>query len=195
MEERKLTEKESLELISQMIQNSRKNVDYAAGNPALLWGYVTVITSLLVYGSWQLTHSHLVMWLWFLIPIAGGIGMFIASRNKPKLVKTHLDKVLNAVWTVLGCSCMLLMLPAYLLPGGFPIMFAIALLVSQAITITGWVVSYKPYMIGGIIGIALSFLCLMVKGVDQCLIFAVIFIIAEIIPGHMLNNEMKRKKG
>ncbi len=194
MEERKLTEKESLELISQMIQNSRKNFDYNAGNPMLLWGYVTVITSLLVYAGLKLTNDYQAMWLWFLIPIVGGLGMYWVLRKKPKTVKTHLDKVMNAVWTVLGCSCMLLMLPAYLQDGKFPIMFVIALMIGQAVTITGWIVNYKPYIFGGIAGILLSSLCLIVKGPELCLIFAGIFVISEVIPGHMLYNEMKKPK-
>ena len=40
MEDRKLNEKESLELITQMIQNTRRNLDAGGGNMFLLWGYV-----------------------------------------------------------------------------------------------------------------------------------------------------------
>ena len=40
MEDRKLNEKESLELITQMIRNTRRNLDAGCGNMFLLWGYV-----------------------------------------------------------------------------------------------------------------------------------------------------------
>ncbi len=40
MEDRKLNEKESLELITQMIRNTRRNLDAGSGNMFLLWGYV-----------------------------------------------------------------------------------------------------------------------------------------------------------
>ena len=56
MEERKLNEKESLELIAQMIQNTKNRMETNCGMPFLLWGYTTVFTSLLV---WLLvTHTH-----------------------------------------------------------------------------------------------------------------------------------------
>ena len=49
MEERKLNEKESLELITRMIQNTKDRMAENSGTPFLLWGYVTVIISLLVW--------------------------------------------------------------------------------------------------------------------------------------------------
>ena len=48
MEERKLNEKESLELIAQMIQNSKKNLQVGRGNQFILWGWLGAITSLAV---------------------------------------------------------------------------------------------------------------------------------------------------
>ena len=51
MEDKKLNEQESLELIARMIRNSKRNVRENAGGPALIWGYATVLTSLLVYTS------------------------------------------------------------------------------------------------------------------------------------------------
>ena len=48
MEDRKLNEKESLELITQMIRNTRRNLDAGSGNMFLLWGYVCVLLTLVV---------------------------------------------------------------------------------------------------------------------------------------------------
>lgn len=41
MEERKLNEKESLELIAQMIQNTKNRLETNCGMPFLFWGYTT----------------------------------------------------------------------------------------------------------------------------------------------------------
>lgn len=51
MEDRKITEQESFELISQMIQNTRRNLDAGSGNIFLLWGYIGTIATLVVYGG------------------------------------------------------------------------------------------------------------------------------------------------
>ena len=49
MEEKKLSEQESLELISQMIRSTRKNMEVGSGNQFLYWGYFTAALSVLLY--------------------------------------------------------------------------------------------------------------------------------------------------
>lgn len=51
MEERKLNEKESLELIAQMIQNTKNRLETNCGMPFLFWGYTTLFVSLLIWVS------------------------------------------------------------------------------------------------------------------------------------------------
>ena len=51
MEDKKLNEKESLELITQMIQNTRRNLDTGSGNMFLVWGYVSVLVTLTVLAN------------------------------------------------------------------------------------------------------------------------------------------------
>ena len=49
MEEKKLSEQESLELISQMIRSTRKNMEVGSGNLFLYWGYFTAALSVLLF--------------------------------------------------------------------------------------------------------------------------------------------------
>ena len=53
MEDRQLNEKESLELIAQMIRNTQHGLEKGKGIPFLIWGYVTITVSLAV---WYLFH-------------------------------------------------------------------------------------------------------------------------------------------
>lgn len=53
MDNKKLNEQESLELITQMIQNTKFKMVKNAGTPFLVWGYMTVVTSLLVWYSFE----------------------------------------------------------------------------------------------------------------------------------------------
>ena len=71
MEERKLNEKESLELIAQMIQNTKNRMETNCGMPFLLWGYTTVFTSLLVWLLVTYTQNNNWQYLWFMLPIIG----------------------------------------------------------------------------------------------------------------------------
>ena len=49
MEDKVLTEKESLDLISQMIRNTRSRLEDNSGIPFLIWGYTTVIVAVIVW--------------------------------------------------------------------------------------------------------------------------------------------------
>lgn len=195
MENRKLKEQESLELIAQMIRDSRKSVEYKAGTFSLIWGYTTVLISLLVYSGWMLMHHSAIFWLWFLIPVGGCVATWLFKRNHPSLKKTYFDKVINQVWMVLGLVGWGLGVACVLLPSSFSILFLIGLLMGMGMTMTGCIASYKVYIGFGVAGIMLSFLCLLVKGVDQILVFAGIFIVMMIIPGHLLNRGLRKEQG
>ncbi len=71
MEERQLNEKDSLELIARMIQNTRQKMEKSHGVPFLVWGYTTIVISLLVWYFLSTTGDYRVNYLWFLIPLIG----------------------------------------------------------------------------------------------------------------------------
>ena len=49
MEDKRISEKESLELIARMIRETQDNAARYAAYPLLIWGYTTVIVSLVVW--------------------------------------------------------------------------------------------------------------------------------------------------
>lgn len=55
MEEKKLTEKESLELIASMIARTRTR--YLGSRNMLMWGYLDVITTISVWVLLTFTHN------------------------------------------------------------------------------------------------------------------------------------------
>lgn len=82
MEGKKMTEKESLELITQMIQNSKKNLRLGNVNVLLLWGYLCAITALVVYVLILITGNPLWNWLWLAIPVIGFPVMHWLKKRK-----------------------------------------------------------------------------------------------------------------
>ncbi len=69
MEEKKFTEKESLELISHMIQATRKNLVKDQGNYFIIYGYTAAILSVIIYTLLCMTPTP---WWW-----AGWFLMFL----------------------------------------------------------------------------------------------------------------------
>jgi hypothetical protein len=107
MEEKQLNEKESLELITQMIRNTQQRIEKGNGIPFLIWGYTTVLVSLLVWYMLKSTGNDYWNLLWFLIPSIGFTAMTITMQKENKGVKTYLDKVIMYVWIVVGIAAFL----------------------------------------------------------------------------------------
>ena len=191
MEDRVLTERESLELISQMIRNTREKVEKNAGAPFLIWGYTTVIISLVVWYLFSTTHNPAWHWLWFGIPVIG-LPLFLlqvrAQEKQPK-VKTYVDRIITYIWAVMGTTSFVVAVFAMFYRT--PVLFIMLLMMGMATTLTGLVIRFTPIIISGILGVGCSFICFFITGTDQILLFALVFLLMMVIPGHVLNYSAK----
>ena len=82
MEEKRITEVQSLEIITEMIARSNVRRKLGNGNIMLLWGYLTVAVSALVWTLLLVTKNPVWNWLWFLIWIIGGTVTPIMARKQ-----------------------------------------------------------------------------------------------------------------
>jgi hypothetical protein len=103
MEEKNLTEQESLQIITDMI-NKAKNDYRETGVSALLWGIVITfcgLVSFLAYlFKWELSFD---IWILTLLAIIPQIWIFIKEDKKRKI--KHLDSdALGAVWIVFAVN-------------------------------------------------------------------------------------------
>ena len=199
MEERKLNEKESLELIAQMIQNSKKNLQVGRGNQFILWGWLGAITSLAVMGMLMCTNNPMWNWLWFAIPVIGWPVMMWQLRKEEKPVVTFTDKVLKAVWMSIGSIGMLgtFLMAIYaknmmlMLPG-------VSILIAIGVFITGAILddrALKTRTFGALFLIMMAS-CHIVFMQDDFywyyITFSLGFIVMLVMPGYHLNKEAKK---
>jgi hypothetical protein len=194
MEDKVLTEKESLDLISQMIRNTRSRLEDNSGIPFLIWGYTTVIVAVVVWSLVTTSGNYLWHWLWFAIPVFG--GTLWLSHNKKQLnnrsrVITFVDRAISHVWMVFGIASFMISIISFLTY--IPILFIVLLTMGMATAITGLIIRFKPIIFSGFIGILFSPLCVIVRDTSSILIFAAIFVLMMVIPGHMLNYTAKRR--
>ncbi|MPM88050.1 hypothetical protein SDC9_135151 [bioreactor metagenome] len=194
MEEKNLTQQESLELISRMIKESRNNLEKGGGNIYLLWGYLWLATALAVYFTIILTGDYRGQWLWFAMPIIGYPAMLIMLKNRKKSIVTFVDKTISKIWIVLGMCALLLSLYMMVDYSAYPILFVMALLINAGVAMSGLIIRFRPISVAGFAGILFSFLILMIPGLDKILVFAAFSVIMLIIPGHILNATSKKNK-
>jgi hypothetical protein len=199
MEERKLNEKESLELIAQMIQNSKKNLQVGRGNQFILWGWLGAITSLAVMGMLMWTKNPMWNWLWFAIPVIGWPVMMWQLKKEEKPVVTFTDKVLKAVWMSIGGIGMLgIFLMAIYAKNMMLMLPGACILMAIGVYITGAVLNDQKTKTGTLntllaIMVASCHIVFMNDGFYLYYItFALGFIGMLVIPGYHLNKEAKK---
>ncbi len=208
MEDRKLTEKESLEVITSMIARTKQRY-IGDGNILLLWGYATVAVAALIWILLATTHNPAWKWLWFLIWIIGGIGTPIIS-NKQQLkngVKTYSDTLTSRIWSTVGYSAIIsaLMCLGFMLIKGintWSILSAFALVIVPFAEIAqGIVIKEKVLVAGGAVGLCagiFTICCIAGRVMLHTPWFMPLFIVAYIammiVPGHILNYKAHKEK-
>ena len=192
MEDKILNEKESLELISQMIQNSQQKLRSGNGLPFLIFGYTTVAISVIVYFLLNATHNYWYNLVWLGIPIIGFIILYFFKKKEVKFSKTYIDRVISNIWTVIGFSVFFVSFAA-----GFVripnLLSILILLLGIGTTLTGLTIKFKPVIICGILGMASCILPYVVFGNDMNLVYGLCIFIMMVIPGHILNIQSRRQ--
>lgn len=208
MEERTITEVESIEIITSMISRTKDRLIKGSGNILLMWGYVIVAVSVLIWVLLAVTRNPAVNWLWFLIWIIGGIATPIMAKKQrvESGTKSYTDKLTSQMWSTVGFSAIFstLCCLGFLLIGGkdsWSMMFAFALIIVPMTEIMqGLVIREKSLVIGGAVGLAVGIFtmcCLVARVALAANWFMPLFIIAfaamMIVPGHILNSKAKRQ--
>lgn len=204
MEEKRLTEKESLELITQMIHSSKQNMEVGNGNQFLYWGYCTAGLSIALFVLITLTHSFIWTWGWMFL---FGVWPLIAykKRQKPAAVVTYTDKVINQVWRVLGWMFAFTFITSGVIEillyrqADFIIMLPLSLLYcSLGVSITGIIIQERWMIYSPIVAFVFCIYMLTMLIHDESvtllwyLYFGLSFVIMMIIPGHILNHKAKQ---
>lgn len=211
MEEKKLDAQESIELITRMIRNTRRRLERHSGRPYLIWGYTTVVISLLNYTLNVVGAAPEWSFTWFLIPVLGFVLMRLFPEKKSTEPRTEIDRIVNSLWLV----CTLSLIPVFILClfHGWsyrPSLFAlITLVMSIGSTATGLIVRSRIYTTAGLLGmVGTAAIALWdyylnqlpdPQRIDSCmlnneiLIFAVVFLVMMVIPGHIINYRTRHE--
>ena len=207
MEERKITEAESIEIITSMISRTKDRLVKGSGNILLMWGYLIVAVTALIWVLLVTTNNPAVNWLWFLIWIIGGIATPIMAKKERVASgsKSYTDKLTSQMWSVVGLTgiASALLCLGFLVIGGkdsWSMMFAFALIiVPMAEIMQGLVIKEISLIAGGSIGLLtgnFTTCCISAHVALMASWFMPLFIIAfaamMIVPGHILNSKAKR---
>lgn len=202
MEDKKLTEKESLEVITSMIARTKQRY-IGSGNILLMWGYLVVIVTILVWVMLVSTRQNVWNWLWFAIPLVGCPATIVMARKEQRVLGaiTYSDKLTSRLWTIFGVSeiALTLICLGFALFGEidcWAAMLVYSLLIAPCAEIAqGLIVKEKSLVAGGIIGWAVGMitLCCVIGSKPLAVnwympLFILAWIAMAIVPGHIINH-------
>jgi hypothetical protein len=114
-QEKELTEKESLALITDMI-NKAKNHFHESGASAILWGSVVGIAGLVSFAELK-WDFYIGFDIWLLVFAAIIPQIFIAIReSRSRKVVTHTESAIDAAWIAYGISIFAFLLYINIVP-------------------------------------------------------------------------------
>jgi hypothetical protein len=210
--ETKLTEQQSLDVISEMINRARNNVQKGAGTFMIFWGWTVAIIALLniallyILSVKQVSLNYSFHAWWLIAP--AWIVSFILEHKKDKsaLVKTQIDYFISSVWYAFGISNVIFLSIIFSLAYSlqeykyfFLINPVIILLAGIGEFVTARICRFRPFLYGAIafwIGsLACALSVILFNGdrvLSQFVILAICMITGFVIPGYQLNKLAKK---
>ena len=194
MEEKVLTEKESLALITGMITKA-KNHYHESGSSALLWGFANVICFVLAYLQEENWISLPFNPFWLMI-IAVILQVYFSWKERAsKRTVTFKDETHYYVWLAFGISILILTVAGGFSEIGYIVLPLILLLFGIPTFISGCIKKFKPLIFGGIVCWILSVISFFFRENEVFLLVAMGAFFALVIPGFILRKNYYKIAG
>ncbi len=212
-QENQLTEKESLELITRMI-NKAKDACHDTGITAIMWGLVIVICSLVRFAELQF-EFRLPFDIYMLTYVAVIPQIYFSIREKKlRKVRTYDDRFQDGLWLAFGISIALLIFIVGRLyrewdpvndqfetltgTAGFKLYEYIAafflMLYAIPTFVTGMTMKFKPMFWGGLLCWICCIASLFLPVKTDMLLIALSAAGAWLIPGIIMERDYQRAK-
>ena len=193
-EEIKMTERESLELITSMINKAKNNFS-EKGFLYLLWGWIILICCITQFVAGYLFNYANAYYVWFLPWVVVIFQMiYLNKKKKSQRTKTYTEEINAWVWLVFFI-CMVLMIFICVRFKKYEMINPLLLILYGMPTfLSGIIIKFKPLMIGGICCWILAFMASFIAYKYQLLLISTAVIAAWIIPGYLLQIKYKKEK-
>ena len=166
-----MTAQESLRLITESFNKSRKDILRNSAKYFILWGTFLTVTSLVIYLLWHLTGKPQWNFLWFAMPVIGYPLAAWSGKYNKAIPQNEVSKMLSGVWSVFGAfSVTLSAIAVFLVP--MHVTLIIVIIMGLAECISGVLLKNWPIIIAGfLLGVGGAVFAMLVTDEAQLLIF------------------------
>ena len=184
------SEKESLQLIMQMINDAKGSLKTNSFF-FLVWGWAVFAACLLHYGMLRWGPAQHAHWVWPIMMGGAAIFTVIATNRlrKTSEVRSHLGRAIIYLW--IGVTCALLSLIGVVLMGSMTMSQAYPIFIiiyGLATFSSGGIINFRPLMIGGSLCWPIAFLATQTDFLGQLLLLALAVLCAYLVPGYLLRR-------
>jgi len=191
MEEKELSNEESLRLINRMIYEA-KGYFYESGLSAIIYGFAILICTIL---SWFFEKKMLAFPFhpfFLMTPVFFIQGWIQYKEEKKKKVKTFTDEAIDFVWTGFFLST-LAALCGNFANAGYIVVTIILFLTAFAVFLTGLLSKFRYNVICGFICLLIAIASFFIQNVNIYLLLAADAIMVWLIPGFILRAYFKKQ--
>ena len=201
--ENNLSAENSLRIIAETIERSRRTITKNSGKPLILWGVLVALFSLIIWGLWTKTGSPIWNFLWFAMSAIGFVCMKTLFRNREKVPETEVSRMLGKIWIWFGIFATGFFALVWVAWGirsltgvegtlSVDLTLIILLMMGLGGTLSGAVLENKVVTASALIATTFAALFLMVMPTGsplRILSFAILGVFALIVPGIILRKQ------
>lgn len=191
MEEKELSNEESLRLINRMIYQA-KGYFYESGISALVYGFSILICALLTYTDAKEIISFPFAPFYLLVPVFFFQAFIQLKENKKKRAKTFTDEAIDFVWTGYFLSVFAALCGSFI-NAGYIIITIILFLTGFAAFLTGAIAKFKYNIICGIMCLLVAAVSFFIQNENIYFLLAMAAIFVWVIPGFILRAHFKKQ--
>ena len=166
-----MTAQQSLQLITETFNRSRKGILSNSAKYFMLWGALLTVISLVIYLLWHFTGKPQWNFLWFAMPVIGYPVAAMMGKYDVDVPQNEVSKMLTGVWRVFGIFAIALSaLAVFLVPMNVSLIIVIILGLAECMS--GVLLKSWPIIICGfLLGVCGAVFAMLVKSEAQLLIF------------------------
>lgn len=188
--ESKLTDKESLKLITDMITLAKGNAKQSFFH-IILWGWVIIAISLAHFYIIRFTDIENSELIWMLTFPAGLVSAIYGYREgRKEKSESFIDSIYMWIWFTFVISLIAVFVVSSRNPESTPPF--ILIIAGSATFLSGKILRFSPLIWGGAAFWVWSFLAFILQNEYVLLINAAAIFTGYIIPGYMLKNKLKK---
>ncbi|WP_343848253.1 hypothetical protein [Algoriphagus jejuensis] len=189
--EKEMSSKESLTLITEMINRAKRETAGDGGFQMRLWGWVIAICNFGHFTLYKLGYEH-PHYVWILVAPAAVVsfwkGFQIAKKAR---VKSHVSQVINQLWIMVFAGIMITL--AFMPVIGYNQNPIILILAGIGMWTTGSLIRVNLVRGGGVLLLLAAVIAFMLPVSAQYLLSGVAMVLGYLLPGYYLNKSYRER--